>query len=117
MDIKAALSHLKIDLKSIQDENLRGYIILLLNAVEQLSKENAELRKENQQLRDEINRLKGEQGRPDIRSQKKNKDISSESERKDDDNDNDLDKPKRTKPKKEDIKIDRVERCDINKDE
>lgn len=119
MDIKASLSNLKIDLKSIQDENLRGCIILLLNAVEQLSKENAELRKENQQLRDEINRLKGEQGKPDIRSQKKNnKDISSESERKNDDSDdNDQHKPKRTKPKKEDIKIDRVERRDINKDE
>jgi regulator of replication initiation timing len=118
MDIKAALSHLKIDLKSIQDENLRGCIILLLNAVEQLSKENAELRTENQRLRDEINRLKGEQGKPDIRPQKSNKDISSESERKNDNSDDsDQDKPKRTKPKKEDIKIDRVLRCDISKDE
>jgi hypothetical protein len=119
MDIKSALSNLKIDFKSIQDENLRGCIILLFNAVEQLSKENGELRKENQQLRDEINHLKGEQGKPSIRPQKKNNDISSESERKndnDDDND-DQDRPKRTKPKKEDIKIDRVERCDFNKDE
>lgn len=119
MDIKSALGNLKIDLKSIQDENLRGCIILLFNAVEQLSRENGELRKENQKLRDEINLLKGEQGKPDIRPQKgKNKDISSELERKNDDQDeDDQDKPKRTKPKKEDIKIDRVERCEINKDE
>ena len=118
MDIKAALSNLKIDLKSIQDENLRGCIILLFNAVEQLSRENDELRKDNQRLRDENNRLKGEQGKPGIRPQKKtNKDISSESERKDNDDKNDQDNPKRTKPKIGEIKIDRVERCEINPDE
>jgi hypothetical protein len=116
MDVKAALSNLKLDFKSIQDENLRGCIILLFNAVEQLSKENGELRKENQQLRDEISRLKGEQGKPNIHPQKKNNDISSESERKND-KDDDQEKPKRTKPKKEDIKIDRVERLEFNKDE
>ena len=65
---------------------------MLLNAVEQLSRENSELRRENQQLRDEVNHLKGEQGKPDIRPQKNNKDISSESERKDDgSDDNDTD--------------------------
>lgn len=115
MDIKAALSHLKIDLKSIQDENLRGCIILLLNAVEQFSKENAELRKKNQSLTDEVNRLKGEQGKPTIRPQKKAKDISSESERKGADDNNKP--PKKSKPKKDDIKIDRTEYCDFNKDE
>ena len=100
MDIKSALSNLKIDFKSIQDENLRGCIILLFNAVEQLSRENDELRKEVQKLRDENNRLKGEQGKPDIRPQKKNNDISSESERKNDNDDDDQDKPKRTNLKK-----------------
>ena len=116
MDIKAALSHLKIDLKSIEDENLRGCIILLFNAVEQLSKENDELRKKNQSLTDEVNRLKGEQGKPTIRPQKKDKDISSESERKGDD-DNNNKPPKKSKPKKNDIKVDRTEYCDLNKDE
>src|SRR5271155_1447714 len=116
MDIKSALSHLKIDIKSIRDENLRGCIILLFNAVEQLSKENDELRKKNQGLSDEINRLKGEQGKPNIRPQKKDKDISSESERnKEDDDDNKP--PKKPKPKKDEIKIDRVEYCPVNKDE
>lgn len=115
MDIKTALSHLKIDLKSIQDENLRGCIILLFNAVEQLSKENDELRKKNQSLTDEMNRLKGEQGKPTIRPQKKDKNISSEFERKGDDNNNKL--PKKSKPKKDDIKIDRTEYCDLSKDE
>ena len=105
MDIKAALGNLKIDLKTIKDENLRGCIILLFNAVEQLSSENTELRKENQKFRDEINRLKGEQGKPDIRPQKKNStDISSESERKNNDSDdNDTGNPKRTQPKKDSL--------------
>jgi len=115
MDIKKALNNLKIDFKSIQDENLRGCIILLFNAVEQLSKENDELRTKNQTLTDEVNRLKGEQGKPTIRPQKKDKDLSSESERKDDKEDSN-DKTKKSKPKKDDIKIDRVEYCDLNKD-
>src|SRR6185436_13212017 len=106
MDIKKALNNLKIDFKSIQDENLRGCIILLFNAIEQLSKENDELRKKNQALMDENNRLKGGPGKPTIRPQKK-KDISSESERKE--KNEDENKSKKSKPKKEDIKIDRVE--------
>lgn len=117
MDIKSALSHLKIDLKGIQDENLRGCIILLLNAVEQLSKENDELRQKNQTLSDEVNRLKGEQGKPNIRPQKKDKDISSEAERNEGDDDDNHKPPKKAKPKKEEIKIDRVEYCPVNPDE
>ena len=58
MDIKKALGDLKIDLTSIQYENLRTIIIVLLNAVEQLSNENEVLRQKNQELSDENNRLK-----------------------------------------------------------
>ena len=118
MDIKATLKNLKIDLKSIEDENLRGCFILLLNAVEQLSKENEELRKKNQDLTDENNRLKGEQGKPNFRPQtnRKNNNISSEEERKGDETDN-KNKHKSSKPKAKDIKIDRVERCEINKEQ
>src|SRR5277367_6042203 len=117
MDIKLALSHLKIDIKSIRDENLRGCIILLFNAVEQLSKENDELRKKNQALSDEINRLKGEQGKPNIRPQKKDKDISSEAERNEEDDNDNHKPPKKPKPKKDEIKIDRVEYCPVDEDE
>jgi len=117
MDVKAALSYLKIDIKSIPDENLRGSIILLLNAVEQLSKENGEQSKTIQTLMDEINRLKGEQGKPTIRAQKKGQDISSESERKKDKEDDNNQPPKNAKPQKAEIPIDQVEYCDVNKEE
>jgi cell division protein FtsB len=60
------------DLNSIQDiEGARQAIIQLLNLVEELVGENRKLREENQQLRDEINRLKGEQGKPNIKANKK----------------------------------------------
>lgn len=119
MDIRAALKNLKIDFKSIEDENLRATIILLFTAVEQFSKEIDVLRKDNQALKDEVNRLKGEQGKPNSRAQtNKNNDHSSESDRKDDDKDGDNNSgkpPKNPKPKKDDIKIDRVERCAVDK--
>ena len=57
----------ELDLSSIRDERLRQCIVMLLNLVEQLKRENAELRAEGQRLRDEISRLKGESGRPQIR--------------------------------------------------
>jgi hypothetical protein len=56
----------ELDLSAIQDERARQCIIVLLNLVEQLKRENAELRAEVQRLRDEINRLKGEQPKPKI---------------------------------------------------
>ncbi len=56
-----------LDLSTIQDKGARECIVLLLNLVEDLKRENAELRAEVQRLRDEINRLKGEQGKPNIR--------------------------------------------------
>lgn len=119
MDIRAALKNLKIDFKSIEDENLRATIILLFTAVEQFSKEIDVLRKDNQALKDEVNRLKGEQGKPNPRAQtNKNNDHSSESDRKDDDKNGDNNSgkpPKKSKPKKDDIKIDRVERCAVDK--
>ena len=60
-------------------EAIRG----LLNLVEELAQANAELRKQNQELRDEVARLKGEQGKPDIKGQAKNRgNHSSEKERK-----------------------------------
>jgi hypothetical protein len=56
-----------LDLASIADERIRRCLLMLLNLVEELKRENAALRTENQRLRDEINRLKGELGKPTIK--------------------------------------------------
>ncbi len=70
-----------------QIQNLEGAqeaIVLMLNLVEEVKQENDQLRETIQRLRDEINRLKGEQGKPDIKSNKKKgkgEDYSSEKER------------------------------------
>ena len=74
-----------LDLSGIQEENARTLVKMLLNQIEELSTGLRELRDENQKLRDEINRLKGEQGKPDIKGNKKqpeHSDHSSEEERK-----------------------------------
>ena len=60
-----------IELNAIQEENARELVKRLLNMVEGLSGEVRELRVENQRLRDENNRLKGEQGKPNIKGNKK----------------------------------------------
>ena len=52
-------------------EGTQKALILVLNLVEEVKKENDELQKIIQKLRDEISRLKGEQGQPDIKPSKK----------------------------------------------
>lgn len=53
---------------------------MLLNLVEGLKRENAELREQVQELREEVNRLKGEPGKPKIKSGKKGKRADHSSE-------------------------------------
>jgi hypothetical protein len=67
----------------IQDvEGARKAVVLLLNLIEELKQENIVQRTAIQHLRDENNRLKGEQGKPDIKPNKKtSSDHSSEKER------------------------------------
>lgn len=94
-----------IDPKEIADEKMRQTVELLLNLIEQLNSKGIELEAENQKLRDEINRLKGEQGKPEIKANKKKevkKNYSSEKERK-------TSKNQRKSGKKRQIKIDREE--------
>jgi Transposase IS66 family len=74
-----------IDIKEIADESMRRTVEILLNLIEQQQVEIKELQSENQKLRDENNRLKGEEGKPDIKANKKKgfkNDHSSEKERK-----------------------------------
>jgi hypothetical protein len=100
------------DPETIQDlEGARTAIRALLNLVEELQAENQALRKEVAELRDEVNRLKGEQGRPQIKPDKKKgqgTDHSSEEERR---------RPKswRKGPKNDQIRIDREERLSVDK--
>ncbi len=84
---------------------MRQTVELLLNLIEQLNSKGIELEAENQKLRDEINRLKGEQGKPEIKANKKKglkKNYSSEKERK-------TGKNHRKSGKKRPIKLDREE--------
>ena len=61
----------KIEPKEIADEQMRQTVEILLNLIEQLNSKVIELEAETQKLRDENNRLKGEQGKPDIKANKK----------------------------------------------
>ncbi len=64
--MKDALKH--IDPHSMHDvETLRSVLLLVLQAMESMSKELSKFKEENGKLKDEINRLKGEKGRPDFK--------------------------------------------------
>ncbi len=95
-----------IELSAIQDENARQLIRRLLNLIEKLSADLRDLRAENQVLRDENNHLKGEQGKPNIKANKRKGEEpsqhSSEKERK-------RPRPRHKSSKKAEIKIDREE--------
>ncbi|MDJ0697601.1 hypothetical protein [Mastigocoleus sp. MO_188.B34] len=73
-----------VDPGTIADPQVRQTVEVLLNLIEELNSKVKQLEEENQKLRDENNRLKGEQGKPDIKANKKKgfkKDHSSEKER------------------------------------
>lgn len=99
-----------VDLEGL-DPNIKVLFRLFLNRIEELEKTVKELRVENQKLRDENNRLKGEKGKPKIRPQTKTQDISSENERKT----LSSEKTRKSKAKNHKIKIDRTERCKVDK--
>ena len=113
-----------------QLENSAGQTIVkrLLNLLERVVEDYASLEKEIQELRNEINRLKGEQGKPDIKAnKKKDVDISSETERKEaeakangDRGDSPLGpdgkKQRQRESKLQKIKIDREQICPLDKE-
>jgi len=117
-NIQNRIEALLTDASSIDDPVANTILNELLNLVETLYGENEELKDENQRLKDEINRLKGEQGKPNIKGNKKKKnDHSSEQERKNDDGANKKGKKKKRlrEPKLPKVKIDREEMCPIDK--
>ena len=82
-DLQAEIIAIDQEITQLENSASQALVKKLLNLIERVVKENNTLLTERQQLRDEINRLKGEQGKPDIKANKK-KDgkLSSEAERK-----------------------------------
>jgi hypothetical protein len=80
IDFASKLQEISVDFGRL-DADSQKKIQDLFNLFEAMAAEIRELRAENQKLKDEINRLKGERGKPAIRPQTMNKDISSEEER------------------------------------
>nr|QNO41857.1 hypothetical protein OLEPNHLG_00004 [Methanosarcinales archaeon ANME-2c ERB4]QNO49058.1 hypothetical protein FFEDGKNF_00013 [Methanosarcinales archaeon ANME-2c ERB4] len=112
--ITQALETINIRPDEIHDEQLSETFRILLQLIEELSGHVKKLKAENQKLRDEISLMKGEQPKPDIKpsGKKPNVDISSEEERKP----KNTPKNKKSKTKKDKIKIDRVVVCEVDKD-
>jgi hypothetical protein len=110
--------------KEIKDGKNEEAVDRLLNLVESLASENAQLKEIIQQQSDEINRLKGEQGKPKFTEKKEDededddKDISSEKEREEAEDRKPKSKKssRNRKPKKSKIKIDRCHVCDVDTD-
>lgn len=111
--ITAILTALNISSDQTLGEQEAKAFHILLQLIEGLTEENERLRTEVQKLRDEINLLKGEQAKPNIPSSKKKdkEDNSSEAERKSREPSND----KKSKAKKDKIKIDRTQICKVDK--
>jgi hypothetical protein len=111
--ITQTLETINIQPGGIHDAQLSEAFRLLLQLIEELSENNEKLKAENQKLRDEISLMKGEHPKPDIKSswKKPNVDISSEEERKP----KNTPKNKKSKTKKDKIKIDRVVVCEVDK--
>lgn len=104
-----------LNLEAIKDETARRTIKMLLNLIEELKVENRQLREEVQRLQDENNRLKGEQGKPNIKANKEEKEKtnsnhSSEKERS-------KKQERESSSKVEEIKIDREQilKLDVTK--
>jgi hypothetical protein len=125
LDKKAAnevVDSLKEETATIGDPQIKKIFTGLFDLVELLASENEKLTIESQQLKNEVNELKGEQGKPDVKPNKRNAtDISSEKERKDgkpgDDgkaSEDSRKKKRNRKPKLPDIKIDREHKCEID---
>lgn len=113
-DLKKQLSVITQEIDRVADEKTHPIFNALLNIIELLISENAELKKENQLLRNEINQLKGEKGQPRFRQQSKPTDHSSEKDRKPR---GQQPKPKKRDKKKGKLKVTRREVCEMSRDE
>ncbi len=81
--ITSALTRLQSLVEHLGDPTLQKAVSLVFTLIEDVMAENMTLRQEKQRLSDEVNCLKGEQGKPDIKPNRKQPTtISSEQERK-----------------------------------
>lgn len=113
-ELKEILHKINIKPSEIESKELSQSWITLLQLIERLVEEAQKLKTENQKLRDENNLLKGEQGKPNVRGNKnKSENISSEKDR----NKRKKKKSKKSKAKKHKIKIDRIEKCKVDRSE
>jgi hypothetical protein len=117
-DIKKTLEKLTVDIDAISDPHVAAIQRTLFGLVEVLVEANAAQAKTIQQLKDEVNRLKGEQGKPNIRKQKKGADEVDPKHSSDADRKRRGEQKPRTKKtkKKNTVKIDRRVDCDVDKD-
>ncbi len=114
-EIRRILADLNIRPDEIEDKQLAEKVRKVLQLLDRISTDYEGLGVENQSLRDAMNLLKGEQGQPKIKASKKKNDdqgdISSEKERKN----RKARTNKKSKAKKDKIKIDRTEICEVDK--
>jgi len=81
--ISTKIENLHHEIENITEPNSEKVLFELLNLIEALASENEKQKQIIQKQRDEINKLKREQGKPNIRPNKKDdNDFSSEDERK-----------------------------------
>lgn len=114
-ELKQILQEINIRPDATENESVSEAVFVLLQLVERLNQENEKLKIENQKLRDEVNLLKGEQGKPNVRGNKKGNqgNVSSEKEIKK----REEKEEKKSKTKKDRIKIDRTEVCKVDQSE
>lgn len=115
--IQDIIVDLHTETASLSDPKTKDIFNGLLNLIDRLFSESESLREENQQLKDEVNGLKGEQGKPTIKANTQQSDHSSEQERtgKDDSNKGTKKNQRQRKPKLANVKIDREQKCSIDK--
>jgi hypothetical protein len=111
MKIKEIVAGIHVRYEQITDHVIRQDYTSFFNIVESLNAAITSLKKLVQDLKDENNKLKGEQGKPNIRPQKKDSNHSSDKDRKSRNK-----KKNNSRKKRKPIEIDQTVKCAVNKD-
>lgn len=104
------------DINSLQEVPVaKDAIVMLLNIVENIKQENQLLKKEIQCLKDEINRLKKEQGKPEIKPDKRDNNKSQKSTNHSSEKERSKKKKWKKKSKNNRVVINKTQICFIEK--